>query len=400
MLKRSKKIEYMPNSLFFRPKTPTYSKETISTLRLYRSENVGARTFRNLIDLFGDATTALENIAEYSLRGGRSKPIKIYSLQDAEKEINNLNKIGATLITYKDPEYPSLLKHIYDFPPILSCLGNLSLLSSDKIIAIVGARSASINGKAFASKLAGDLIEKGFVTASGLARGIDTAVHSKDCSKTIAVVAGGIDMIYPPENTKLYEKIRNEGVIIAEQAVGMKILGSHFPMRNRIISGISHGTAVIEANLRSGSLITAKYALEQNRDVFAMPGFPLDPRSNGANSLIKDGAYLLESAEDIVENISSFTSPKQTNVKKSLADSAINDNNFKVQTAKDEAIIRESDRKKVTELLSSTPISIESIVNESKMSITTIYTICLELELAGRISRHPGGKISLTYKDE
>lgn len=392
----------MSSSLFFRQKSPTYSQETINILRLYRSENVGAKTFQQLIELFGTASNAIENIAEYSLRGGRSKPIKVYSEADAIQEIENLNKIGANLLTYKDPEYPQLLRHIADFPPVISYLGNASLLNNDKIIAIVGARSASINGKSFASKLSKDLIDKGFVTASGLARGIDTAVHSTDCSSTIAVVAGGIDTIYPPENTKLFEKISKEGIIIAEQAIGTKILGSFFPMRNRIISGISHGTAIIEASLKSGSLITAKYALEQNRDVFAMPGFPLDPRSHGSNSLIKDGALLLESAEDIIANISSFDPLNplcKTNIKKSLADFATNDNNFRVQNISDEITVTDSDRRRVIDLLSSTPVSIENIIDETQMPITIIYTICLELELAGRISRHPGGKISLTYRD-
>lgn len=389
----------MSSSLFFREKSQTYSQETINILRLYRSENVGAITFKQLIELFGNASNAIENIAEYSVRGGRSKPIKIYSETDAVQEIEKLNKAGANLLTYKDPQYPELLRHIADFPPVISYLGNASLLNNDKIIAIVGARSASINGKSFASKLSKDLIDNGFVTASGLARGIDTAVHSADCSKTIAVVAGGIDTIYPPENSKLFEKIGKEGVIIAEQAIGTKILGSFFPMRNRIISGISHGTAIIEASLKSGSLITAKYALEQNRDVFAMPGFPLDPRSHGGNSLIKDGALLLESAEDIIANILPFDSHQKTNIKKSLADFATNDNNFRVQNVSDEVTITDSDRRKVIDLLSSTPVSIENIIDETQMPIAIIYTICLELELAGRISRHPGGKISLTYRD-
>lgn len=389
----------MSSSLFFRPKSSSYCRETIDILRLYRSENVGARTFKNLIELFGNASKALENIAEYSLRGGRSKPIKVYSEADAKKEIDKLDKIGATLLTYNDADYPRLLKHISDFPPVLSCLGNTSLLNNDKIIAIVGARSASINGKSFAKKLANELIENGFITTSGLARGIDTAVHSVDCSKTIAVVAGGVDTIYPPENAKLYEKISQEGLIIAEHAIGTKIVGSYFPMRNRIISGIANGTAVIEASLKSGSLITAKFAIEQNRDVFAMPGFPLDPRSQGTNSLIKDGAFLLQSAEDIISNISSLIPSNSTNTKKSLAEFTTNDNNFRFQAASDEVIVKDADRKTVIDLLSSTPISIESIISETKMPIAMVYTICLELELAGKISRHPGGRISLTYRD-
>lgn len=390
----------MSNSLFFRQNKISYPKKTIDILRLYRSENVGARTFKHLIELFGDANNALDNIAEYSLRGGRSKPIKVYSEADAQQELEKLAKIGANLVTYEDQDYPRLLKHISDFPPVLSYLGDASLLNNQKIIAIVGARNASINGRAFASKLAGELINNGFVTASGLARGIDTAVHNANCSKTIAVVAGGIDKIYPPENSKLYEKISKEGVIIAEHAIGTNILGSHFPMRNRIISGLAHGTAIIEANLKSGSLITARCAIEQNRDVFAMPGFPLDPRSQGTNSLIKDGAFLLESAEDIISNISPLIPTNNNHLKKSLADFSTNDNNFRIQTISDEVTVTDLDRKKVMDLLSSSPISLESIIDETDMPIALVYIICLELELAGKISRHPGGKISLIYRDK
>lgn len=382
----------MLNYLFTKPSDSSYSQETIDILRLIRSENVGVKTFSNLIKLFGSASRALENIAEFSLKGGRSKPIKVFSQQEAEQEITALDKIGAKLITYKDPQYSSLLLQTFDYPPILAYKGNISLLNQDNIIAIVGARNASINGKHFAAKIANELLQAGYLTISGLARGIDAVVHNCNTSKTIAVIAGGIDNIYPPENAQLYEKISNEGLLLAEQPVNSKPLSSHFPMRNRIISGCAIGVAVIEASLKSGSLITANFATEQNREVFAVPGFPMDPRSAGANKLIKEGAYLLESVEDIVNNLARYK-----NIKNSLAEFSTNDNNFRTLALSSEIKITNKEREEIYNLLSATPVSYENISHETGLSLPIIYTVCLELELAGKIMRHPGNNISLIY---
>jgi len=382
----------MLKNLLARDKTPAYSQETIDILRLIRSQNVGPKTFSNLIKLFGSAGEALANIEEFSVKGGRAKPIKPYSLEAAEKEIERLEKDKSFLLTYKDIKYSDLLMQIHDFPPVISYKGNIELLNAEKVIAMVGARNSSINSRSLAKKIAKELVAEGFITVSGLARGIDTAVHEASDGQTIAVVAGGIDYIYPPENKKLYEKIASEGLIVAELPIGSRPLSQHFPQRNRIISGLALATIVIEASLKSGSLITANFALDQNRDVFAVPGFPMDPRCMGSNKLIKDGAYLLESSKDITLNVTSANK-----MKKSFEDSQNCSNSFRASTNAGSFEIKSSDRTIVTDLLSSSPVTYESIADETNFSLPIIYTICLELELAGRVARHPGNKISLIY---
>ncbi|MDP4709418.1 MAG: DNA-processing protein DprA [Rickettsiaceae bacterium] len=382
----------MLNNLFIRAGAPTYSNETIDILRLIRSENVGPRTFARLIEFFGSASKALENVADFSVKGGRTKPIKICTKAAAEQEIEQLHKNNAYLLTYKDFNYSQLLLQIHDFPPVLTYKGNVELLNATKIVAIVGARNSSINSRSFAQRISADLVKSGYVTVSGLARGIDTAVHEVSGAQNIAVVAGGIDHIYPPENKKLYEKIIAEALLVAELPIGSKPLSQHFPQRNRIISGLSLATIVIEASLKSGSLITANYALEQNREVFAVPGFPLDPRCMGSNKLIKDGAYLLESSADIIANIASYQE-----LKKSFEESSSYNNNFKTPVSSNNWEIKDSDRDMVITLLSSTTITYELLAIETKLAMPVIYTICLELELAGKIARHAGNRISLIY---
>lgn len=381
----------MFENLFTKQKSAEYSSETIDILRLIRSENVGPKTFFNLIKFFGSASNALENIQEFSIKGGRAKPIKLYSKEAALKEVEALEKNDSYLITYKDSNYSELLLQIHDYPPILSCKGNISLLNHDKIVAIVGARNSSINGQNFASKLSKDLIKNGYITVSGMARGIDSAVHSAGTENTIAVLAGGIDHIYPPENKNLYKSIAENGLILAELAIGSSPLSQHFPQRNRIISGLALATVVIEAGLKSGSLITANFALEQNREVMAVPGFPLDPRCMGSNQLIKNGAVLVESVDDVLRNMLSKNS-----VKSSLKDSSTQTENFSI-FMKNDINITDKDRKSVLSLLSASPITLETIANELKLDLPILYTICLELELAGKITRSSGNKISLIY---
>ncbi|GAB4167325.1 MAG: DNA-processing protein DprA [Rickettsiaceae bacterium] len=382
----------MLSNLFIRDNSQSYSEETIAILRLIRSENVGPKTFLNLVKLFGSASKALENIADFSLRGGKAKPIKVFSKSAAEKELTALQKVGAYLLTYKDFNYPQLLLQIHDFPPVLTYKGNLELLNSKNIIAIVGARNSSINSRSFAAKISNELVEAGYVTASGLARGIDTAVHEASKNKTIAVIAGGIDHIYPPENKKLFERICENALLIAELPIGSSPIAQHFPQRNRIIAGLALATVVIEAGLKSGSLITANFALEYNRDIFAVPGFPLDPRCMGTNKLIKDGAYLLETSADIISNVSSYEK-----LQKCLEETANSSNNFNLPTGNSNLEIKERDRKVVIGLLSSAPVTFELLSNETNLPLPVIYTICLELELAGRIARHVGNRISLIY---
>ena len=371
--------------------TSQKQKEVLDILRLIRSENIGPRTFHDLMKYFGDAATALENVQEFSLRGGRSKAIVVCSEQKAIKELEMLNNLGANVITYNSPNYPKALLEISDFPPILSYKGDIELFNQ-KAIAIVGARNASANGRYFASKISKELIDAGYIVVSGLARGIDTAAHQACTSKTIAVIAGGIDHIYPTENSKLFEQISKEGLLVAELPVGSKPLAQHFPQRNRLISGLSLATIVIEASLKSGSLITARFALEQNREIFAVPGFPLDPRNEGTNKLIKEGAHLIESVQDVIDNIQNYE-----NDKKLLADSAANCNNSRSLESKIKQIDSNA-RRQVLELLSNVPVSLNYLTEQLHLPLQVIYTILLELELAGKVYRTHGNKIALIYR--
>lgn len=375
------------SGLFKKKDIPSYSEDLISTLRLIRSENVGPRTFFALIKMFKNSTTALNNIQTFAKRGGRAKPITVYSKEEALSEIDNLNSIGARLIVYNDPHYSALLRRIDDCPPIISYFGNIELLQANSV-AIVGARNASVNGRVFASKLAEQLVKSGLVVVSGLARGIDTAAHSAALPQTIAVIAGGIDHIYPPENKELFKKIAEQGLVIAELPVGEQPLGRHFPQRNRIISGLSLGTIVVEASMKSGSLITARFAAEHNREVFAVPGFPLDPRAQGTNHLIKEGAHLLESIEDVFENLQiDYTHLSEDSDLENLDRDDGNNNHM----------LNDEFRTQILQCLSSSPISINQIIQFTSLPLPIVYTIILEFELAGKVTRSSGNKISINY---
>lgn len=384
----------MLRELFFnqQQKAVDYSEEDINILRLIRSENVGPKTFFALVKLFGSVGKALDNAADFSLRGGRSKPIKVSSEAEALKELRALDKVGARFITFKSPDYSEILFNIPDFPPLLTYCGNLSILKK-KCFAIVGSRNASINGKSFAAKIATELAEQGYTIVSGLARGVDTAAHEAATPATIAVIAGGIDYIYPPENARLYEKMAGgEGLILAEGQVGSKPIAQHFPQRNRLISGLSLGVLVVEASLKSGSLITARFALEQGREVFAVPGFPLDPRCQGTNKLLKDGAILVESTADIISNLANYEIEKKV-----FEERINNDNSYKHLNVSYLGTVNDQMRKKIVGLLSSAPTGFEMLVEASGLPLQIVHLIILELELAGRITKIPGNRISLVY---
>ena len=280
---------------------PLPLRERIDRLRLIRSENIGPVSFRQLLNRYGAATTALDALPDLARRGGRRKALRIATVANAEQEMEAVVALGGRHIFIGEPDYPLPLAQISDAPPALSLLGRSDMLAKPTI-GIVGARNASTNGKRFAEALARTLAKGGIVVASGLARGIDAAAHTGALAgDTVAVVAGGADVIYPKENTTLYESIRKHGAILSEMPPGTEPTARHFPNRNRIISGLSLGVVVVEAALRSGSLITARQAGEQGREVFAVPGFPLDPRARGTNDLIRNGATLIESADDILE---------------------------------------------------------------------------------------------------
>ncbi len=359
-------------------------REKLAWLRLIRTDNVGPITFYNLVDNYGSAQKAIEALPALSRRGGRLKDITLYAEDRARAEIEGLEKLGGQFLYAADKDYPLALTATEDAPPVLATLGNAKLLKLPSI-GIVGARNASLNGKKFAEKIARDLGAGGQMIVSGLARGIDTAAHTGSLeSGTIAVVAGGIDIIYPPENTALYHQIRTEGCIVAESPLSMEPLARHFPKRNRIISGLSSGTVVVEATLKSGSLITARMAADQGRDVYAVPGHPFDPRAEGPNRLIRDGATLVQNADDILRNLHDFTATRHV-----LSETP--------QEAWSPADLSENDSEEIREIIlqniSSTPVMVDELVRNCHLTIQSVQMILLELELAGRIQRLSGNRI-------
>jgi DNA processing protein len=372
----------------FIPNPTLRGSDPIDVLRLIRSEQVGPMTFFQLVKFCGSVKKALEMAPGLSQRGGRKKPIVITPKATAEKEFEALTKHGASVVMYGEESYPRLLQFIADAPPLLTVRGHAHLLKEKNLIGMVGARNASANGCAFARKLASDLGSAKFVVVSGLARGVDTAAHRGALATgTIAVIGGGIDNIYPTENAALYEEIIATGAIVSELPFGMAPHAKSFPARNRIIAGMSRGVAVIEASLKSGSLITAEYANDYGRDVYAVPGSPMDPRCTGTNALLKQGATLLESARDILSNLSpmgdlplaeadtpEFASPGAA----SISDDMLNEA-----------------REAILAALSYSPTLLDDVLAASGTTPHLLMAVLLELELAGRLERHPGARVSL-----
>jgi DNA processing protein len=277
--------------------------ERIAWLRLARTDSIGPATFATLRARFPDIREACDAAPRLARRGG-ARELKIPDEASAKAEMDRLDRLRGRIIASIEPEFPPGLAALDPPPPVISVLGNLALLQRE-MIALVGARNASGLGIKLAGMIAADLGRAGLVVVSGMARGIDHAAHRAALETgTIAVLAGGIDVVYPPEHQELYGEISRRGVILSEMPTGMAPLPRHFPRRNRLISGLARGVVVIEAAERSGSLITAHYAVEQGREVFAVPGSPLDPRARGANRLIRDGAVLTESAADVLSSIS------------------------------------------------------------------------------------------------
>lgn len=352
-------------------------------LRLARTQNVGPATFAALLVRFGSAAAAIAEVPKLAKRGGSDAPLRIPSDADAEREIGALESIGGRVMASVEPDFPDGLAALDPPPPVISILGRSDLLKAE-MIAMVGARNASALGRKFAGQLAGELGRAGLVVASGMARGIDTAAHEGSLSTgTCAVVAGGIDIIYPPENANLFDRIKKDGVIVAEMPFGQTPQARHFPRRNRIISGLSRGVVVVEAAEGSGSLITANFALEQGREVFAAPGSPLDPRAKGTNRLIRDGAVLTETSDDVVAVLNAqrtgFRDPGG-------APSGADFNDREVDTI----------RTQLEELLGPAPVEIDELIRQIEADAPIVLAALLELELAGRLERHPGGKVSAT----
>ena len=373
-------------------KAAPLTTEQINWIRLSRSENVGPITFNRLIGRYKTAAKALDALPDLIARGGAKRQIKICPAETIEKEYKELARNGGTFICSFEDIYPDRLKAIDDAPPVLSCLGNRDILNKN-CFGIVGARNASINGRQFTQKIARDLGEADVIIASGLARGIDTAAHQGALkSGTIAVVAGGVDIVYPRENNSLYREIIEQGgLIVAENSLGTNPTARHFPRRNRIISGLSSGVLVVEASIRSGSLITARMAAEQGRDVFAVPGFPSDPRSGGPNKLLKDGAILTEKSSDILEN-TNFELTCFTKNDGLFEDEYL----YEPEDTNLDADLSENERDLILQSLSHSATSVDEIIRSSGKSVQDIQNTLLELELAGRLQRLPGNRVSLT----
>jgi DNA processing protein len=354
--------------------------DLVDRLRLVRSQGIGPVTFRQLMARFGSAAAALEAVPDLARRGGGAAP-KLFARDEAEREMAQVEKLGAKYLALGQGLYPRLLAELEDAPPLLMARGNLSLLDR-MAVAIVGARNASAAACRFARGLAFDLGKQDIAVVSGLARGIDSAAHDGALeSGTIAVVAGGIDVFYPPENEERQTALYERGLVLAEMPPGIEPRARHFPYRNRIIAGIGAGTVVIEAAPRSGSLITARLAAEAGREVMAVPGSPLDPRAQGCNQLIRDGATLVQNAADVIDELR----PMESRV-------AAPPQRFEAAPAQtpDDAVLRS-----VEELLGPSPAPVDEIIRLSGASSGAVQMALLELDLAGRLDRHAGGKVSL-----
>jgi DNA processing protein len=352
-------------------------------LRLSRTENVGPVTFHALIARFGSASAALEAIPHMARRGG-GKSFLLPDAGDAARELDALAKLGGRMIAACEAAYPQGLAALDAPLPLISVLGHPHLLKKE-MIAIVGARNASALARKFAETLSRELGFAGLVVVSGLARGIDAAAHEAALAVgTVAVVAGGVDVIYPPENNTLYDRVRDQGVIVSEMRLAEAPQARHFPRRNRIISGLSRGVVVVEAAEKSGSLITAQCALEQGREIFAVPGSPLDPRARGTNRLIREGAVLTESAEDVLAALLpmlgvGFRDPERP---------------APAAHARQQEEEADRIRAAVEEALSPAPVAVDELIRQLGAAPGAVLTVILELEVAGRLARHPGNKVS------
>lgn len=375
------------------PVAPLNDAQRLACLRLIRSSNVGPVTFRDLINHYGGAELALEALPELSRRGGRA--IRICPRERAESELAAAAKIGAHCVFTIEPGYPALLAHVEVPPPLLYLKGDTAFLRRPAI-AIVGSRLASAAGLTLARQFARDLGRAGLVTVSGLARGIDAAVHQASLATgTVAVLAGGLDFVYPPEHATLQASISERGCLISEMPPGFQPRAKEFPRRNRLISGISYGVLVIEAARRSGTLVTARMAAEQGRDVFAVPGHPLDPRAEGTNQLLKTGATMVTSAADVLE----ILEPVLRNGGNIAEDALAYDPRPPEQT-KPPPLLSGTDRQHVLSVLGPQPSAIDDIARATGLGIRDVRIIVMELDLAGRIERHGQTLVSLRTGDD
>lgn len=356
--------------------------DQVARLRLIRSDNIGPVTYFQLLARFGSAQAALDAIPDLAARGGGRAP-RLASRAQVEREVEVVERLGARYLFLGQGLYPSLLAELETAPPALIGQGDFTLLDKPAV-AMVGARNASAAACRFARMMAQGLGQAGIVIVSGLARGIDTAAHDGALDTgTIAVIAGGIDIFYPPENEARQRALAERGLLLAEQPPGTEPRARHFPYRNRIIAGLAQGTVVVEAAPKSGSLITARHAAEFGREVMAVPGSPLDPRAQGCNQLIREGATLVQSADDVIEAIEPLRVRPFRQAERRYAPEGPG------------ADVEEADRRAVAGLLNATPVPVDELIRQSGLAPAIVHTILLELELAGRLERHAGGRVSL-----
>ncbi|MXP41316.1 DNA-protecting protein DprA [Altererythrobacter soli] len=356
--------------------------EAFARIRLLRSPNVGPVSYAQLLRRFGNAQKAIEALPDLASRGGRA--YRPAPRERIEAEVSAARAAAARYLFHDSPDYPALLGAIDGAPPILLARGRAEL-AAGPCVAIVGARNASAAAAKLARDFAGALAEAGFVVVSGLARGIDGAAHAGAMPATIGVIASGIDIAYPPQHAELQEQIAQEGLLLAEQPPGTEPRGSHFPSRNRIIAGLAAGTLVVEAAPKSGSLITARLAAEAGREVMAIPGSPLDARAQGCNHLIREGAVLVQTPEDVVELLRGFDGTPRSTFREPLPHGW--------EAAPED--LAEAGPAEIAGLLTTAPVAIDELIRQSGASPAEVQIALLELEIAGRLERHAAGRVSL-----
>lgn len=365
-------------------------RQRLQWLRLIRTPNVGPASFRTLINRYGSAESALEILPELAAKGGARRASRITSFAEAQTELEAVERVGARLIAIGEADYPTVLAQSENPPPLLTILGGGTALKAPSV-SIVGARNASLAGMKIAQKLASDLGRKGWTVASGMARGIDTAAHKGALDTgTIAVLAGGIDRPYPPENVPLMRAIaENGGAVICEMPFGWEPRAQDFPRRNRIIAGLSLGLIVVEAAMRSGSLISARMAGELGRVVFAVPGSPLDPRAAGTNGLLKQGAILVTEAQDAIDHLEPMLGREQATLPE--LDEPTDFTHAPTHS--------DNDRARLIDLMGPTPTSVDELIAHTGLGAANVQMVLLELDLAGRLERHSGGLVALVSDD-
>jgi len=355
--------------------------EAFARIRLLRSPRIGPVSYAQLLARYGDAETALEALPTIGRSGGGS--YSAVPREKVEREVEAVRRAGAKYLFHDRPDYPAPLREIDGAPPILTFRGDLAL-AARPCVAVVGARNASAAAVKLARDFSQGLAEAGFTVVSGLARGIDGAAHEGAFPQTIGVIASGIDIAYPTQHRDLQDRIASEGLLIAEQPPGTEPRGSHFPSRNRIIAGLASGTLVVEAAVKSGSLITARLAGEAGREVMAIPGSPLEPRSHGCNHLIREGAVLVNSPEDVVELLSGFDGSPRSTFREPVGT---------FDHAPEE--LAEAEPADIAALLTTAPVSVDELIRQSGAGAAAVQLALLELEIAGRLERHAAGRVSL-----